>query len=592
MACNPSNTKKKKDVTCCGSTTTETTTKVTKTGGAMCEMPTGAVQYVGARYVPVFADPVTWTPDRPYEHLMMVQYQGNTYISKKAVPVGIDLPVIDEENNYWILFSKFDAQIETYREEVARIAEQQDVNERAIKTNAANIVTNTEDIAKIPHQISDAIEDLKIKMRGNQALITDWEIFVSLPDANGASLQSMALAEDGTLYACYHGDGNNSFIRRFPYFEDLTPGSKPTKYTELAITNNHCNSASIAGNYLYVCSWQSNIINVINLQTFQEETQITNWASQLRNAAFSEKAAWIQRYNSSQLDVVFLSQEDRFNMGKALGFKKPITTQKEWVQDCDVDGFAYMRVLSASGADRTTQSYIEIYNAWYDDGPIIVPFGMNRAELEGLAIGAKYDYVSYGSPGTIVRSKQLHTIRPQVGYSVNTNADVWFNMSSQYALRNNLQSGYVNRGLDYESSINSQNDLEYTITIPQSLYQAMRGATGSENPLLAVKCSGIGATQSTGRLGGLLAIPISGCETGKKRNAVMFGNTESGWWMLNIIVILTAGSNKTDAKLAIRFVKYQEFQANANNLLEQVVNIQNTGTENLYVDGLEFRLVR
>ena len=116
VSCNDG--KNKKDVTCCGGTVTETTTKVTKTGGALCEMPTGAVQYIGARYIPVFADPVEWSSDRPYEHLMMVQNQGNTYISKQAVPVGVPLPMPERSNDYWVLMSDWNAQIEQYREEV------------------------------------------------------------------------------------------------------------------------------------------------------------------------------------------------------------------------------------------------------------------------------------------------------------------------------------------------------------------------------------------------------------------------------------------------------------------------------------------
>ena len=78
-------------------------------------------QYIGARYVPVFADPVQWSDDRTYEPLMMVQSAGETYITKQATPIGAQLPNIsqgEEDNEFWVHMSNWNAQIEQYREEV------------------------------------------------------------------------------------------------------------------------------------------------------------------------------------------------------------------------------------------------------------------------------------------------------------------------------------------------------------------------------------------------------------------------------------------------------------------------------------------
>lgn len=107
-----------KNDNCCGKTVTQTCTKVTEYGTAACHVPQGTLSYIGARYVPVFADPVEWSKNRPYEHLTMVQNRGNTYISKQAVPIGIDLPIATGSNDYWVLMSNWNAQIEQYREEV------------------------------------------------------------------------------------------------------------------------------------------------------------------------------------------------------------------------------------------------------------------------------------------------------------------------------------------------------------------------------------------------------------------------------------------------------------------------------------------
>ena len=48
-------------------------------------------QYVGARYVPLFADPLEWDKTRAYEPLTIVYHNGNSYTSRQYVPVGIEI---------------------------------------------------------------------------------------------------------------------------------------------------------------------------------------------------------------------------------------------------------------------------------------------------------------------------------------------------------------------------------------------------------------------------------------------------------------------------------------------------------------------
>lgn len=74
----------------------------------------GTRQYVGARYVPAFANPVQWDNRRTYEPLTMVTYLNNTYTSKKPVPQGVDI----NNAEYWVLTGNYNAQVEQYRQEV------------------------------------------------------------------------------------------------------------------------------------------------------------------------------------------------------------------------------------------------------------------------------------------------------------------------------------------------------------------------------------------------------------------------------------------------------------------------------------------
>ena len=71
-------------------------------------------EYIGARYVPLFADPIEWDNTRTYEALTIVYHQGNSYTSKQAVPTGIAIT----NTAYWALTGNYNAQIEAYRQEV------------------------------------------------------------------------------------------------------------------------------------------------------------------------------------------------------------------------------------------------------------------------------------------------------------------------------------------------------------------------------------------------------------------------------------------------------------------------------------------
>ena len=85
-------------------------------------------QYIGARYVPLFADPIEWDSTRTYEPLTIVQHQGASYTSRQYVPAGID---IDNET-YWALTSNYNAQIELYRQEVQQFDNRITANANAI----------------------------------------------------------------------------------------------------------------------------------------------------------------------------------------------------------------------------------------------------------------------------------------------------------------------------------------------------------------------------------------------------------------------------------------------------------------------------
>ncbi len=79
-------------------------------------------QYIGARYVPLFAEPAEWNNQRTYEPLTIVIHQGNSYTSRQYVPVGIDI----NNTDFWALTGNYNAQVEQYRNEVKQYKQEVD----------------------------------------------------------------------------------------------------------------------------------------------------------------------------------------------------------------------------------------------------------------------------------------------------------------------------------------------------------------------------------------------------------------------------------------------------------------------------------
>ena len=63
-------------------------------------------QYIGSRYVPLFAGPIEWSNQNTYEPLTIVLYQGNSFTSKQAVPKGVDIT----NEDFWAETGNYNAQ--------------------------------------------------------------------------------------------------------------------------------------------------------------------------------------------------------------------------------------------------------------------------------------------------------------------------------------------------------------------------------------------------------------------------------------------------------------------------------------------------
>lgn len=128
-------------------------------------------QYIGARYVPLLADPAEWDNQRTFEPLTMVLHNGATYTSRQAVPVGIDISNTD----FWVLTGNYNAQVEQYRREVqtfdGRIAE----NANAINALGSALLTESTNRANADTALDSRI-DAEISARETTDTTLDGKI--------------------------------------------------------------------------------------------------------------------------------------------------------------------------------------------------------------------------------------------------------------------------------------------------------------------------------------------------------------------------------------------------------------------------------
>ena len=89
--------------------------------------------YIGHRYVPkIFGE---WDNTNDYEGLSIVTYQGDSYTSKKRVPVGVDI----SNEEYWVVTGNYNAQIENYRQDVRNLKDHVDTYDELITTQGNEI---------------------------------------------------------------------------------------------------------------------------------------------------------------------------------------------------------------------------------------------------------------------------------------------------------------------------------------------------------------------------------------------------------------------------------------------------------------------
>lgn len=167
----------------------------------------GPSQYVGARYVPKFADPIEWDTERGYESLTIVTYKGESYTSKCPVPPGIDI----KNERYWALTGAYNAQVEEYKNQVKDLSQQvtgfasdnkefrdkitqYDKDNAEMKNSVASTVARVDALAERVDNADAAISDLQA---GQAQTVKD----IAALEAKDADLQRQITSNDTDISA-------------------------------------------------------------------------------------------------------------------------------------------------------------------------------------------------------------------------------------------------------------------------------------------------------------------------------------------------------------------------------------------------------
>lgn len=201
-------------------------------------------QYIGARYVPLFAEPLDWDDTREYEPLTIVYHQGNSYTSRQSVPKGIDI----EEEAFWALTGNYNAQVEAYRREVKAFDGRITANAKAIadevtravaaEAEAITAINAEADRAKAAEETISAevaaeadrakAAEAEEAARAKTAEADETERAKAAEEAISANLaeemeRAKAAEQDNRIVDCFHPEIINRQVREWSYLYSNPP---------------------------------------------------------------------------------------------------------------------------------------------------------------------------------------------------------------------------------------------------------------------------------------------------------------------------------------------------------------------------------
>lgn len=164
-------------------------------------------QYIGSRYVPIFADPIEWDIHRSYESLTIVTHDGESYTSKCNVGPGVDIT----NTRYWAKTGAYNAQVEQYKNEVKDLSSQvsgfasdnaefREKIDQFTKDNAEMKNTVAEDKARVD-ALAERVATAETEIDGLQATTAQHTTELANLHAKDEDLQRQITSNDNDIAA-------------------------------------------------------------------------------------------------------------------------------------------------------------------------------------------------------------------------------------------------------------------------------------------------------------------------------------------------------------------------------------------------------
>lgn len=171
-------------------------------------------EYIGARYIPLFMG--AWDNTKTYEPLSIVEYQGNSYTSRQAVPTGIAIT----NEVYWAETGNYNAQIEAYRQEVLAFDGRIDALEAiTYPLSYANGGTNANSKANAKANLDFGTAEMNTAIIPMNGSINTYSIATKVTNANNSTLNNKQtlLAPDNTGLVFYNSTDQETIWEIRPY---------------------------------------------------------------------------------------------------------------------------------------------------------------------------------------------------------------------------------------------------------------------------------------------------------------------------------------------------------------------------------------
>ena len=165
--------------------------------------------YIGARYVPIFADPIEWDKAKSYEPLTIVTYQGDSYTSKTFVPAQTEIT----NTEFWVRTGSYNAQVEQYRKEVQEVVTKMDDLEESVNNSISSFDTRLTQTEEKVESYNNRITTLESDNNTNKTNISNNTNSISTINENLTNLSNLVKNRRFIVIGDSYCDGTNSWIK-------------------------------------------------------------------------------------------------------------------------------------------------------------------------------------------------------------------------------------------------------------------------------------------------------------------------------------------------------------------------------------------